>query len=87
MDYWKTPSSGYDEDRFFFPSTSECECMIAGYGDGSLLTIDDFTRAIELDPALAVAYYMRGASYGWADESSKANQDFAKACELDSSLC
>ena len=51
------------------------------------LAVSEYTKAIDLDPSLTLAYLGRGIVYVMLGESSKANQDFAKACELDSSLC
>ena len=51
------------------------------------LAIAEFTKAIDLDPTYADAYYNRGITYERLGDSYEANQDFAKACEMDSSLC
>ena len=46
--------------------------------------IDDFTRAIELDPNDAKAYNNRGIAYRYLGEYQQAIDDSTKAIELDS---
>jgi len=43
----------------------------------------DYTRAIELEPNLAVAYYNRGVAYLRKDKYDEAIADLTKAIELD----
>jgi tetratricopeptide (TPR) repeat protein len=49
---------------------------------------DDFSRAIQLDPSMAAAYYHRAVVHNYLDPKHrlKAQLDFMKARELDSSL-
>lgn len=47
--------------------------------------INDYSKAVELDPKNAYAYYNRGISYDKKGEYNLAIKDFAKAIELDSS--
>ncbi len=49
--------------------------------------IQDYTRAIQLDPDLAQAYYNRGIVYYNLGEYQRAIQDYDKACSLDSKYC
>ena len=51
------------------------------------LAIEDYTRAIQLDPDLAQAYYNRGIANGQRREYLLADADFTKACSLDSKYC
>ena len=44
--------------------------------------IQDLTKAIELNPELAKAYYIRGLAYGSQGEYKHAVQDYTKAIEL-----
>ncbi len=46
--------------------------------------IDDYTHAIELNPALAIAYANRGAMYVGQKDDERALAEFQKAIELDS---
>ena len=48
--------------------------------------ISDFTRAIELDPNLAVAYGNRGLARLGLGQEAEAEKDFARCLKLDSSL-
>ena len=48
--------------------------------------IADCTRAIELDPRLAVAYWSRGIAYARKGDQKRALADQRKALELDPSL-
>jgi len=45
-------------------------------------TIADYTKAIELDPKLAVAYYIRGMAYEKLEQYDKAIADYTKIIEL-----
>ena len=45
--------------------------------------IQDFSKAIELDPTNVSVYYSRGDCYKNIEEYDKAIQDFSKAIELD----
>ncbi|MHC4201358.1 MAG: tetratricopeptide repeat protein [Planctomycetota bacterium] len=45
--------------------------------------IDDFTKAIELHPDLAVAYNNRGMAYAMKRDIDRAMDDFERALELD----
>ena len=49
-------------------------------------TIADFTRAIELDPKSAKAYFARGLAYLVLEQFDKAIADYTKAIELDPKL-
>ena len=44
--------------------------------------VSDTTKAIELNPNFANAYYIRGIIYQELGETAKAQADFAKAKEL-----
>jgi len=44
--------------------------------------IEDFSKAIELNPALAVAYYDRGNAYADLNKYERAIKDYEKAIEL-----
>jgi tetratricopeptide (TPR) repeat protein len=44
--------------------------------------IQDFTKAIELNPRNGVVYYNRGVAYGEKGQDDQAIQDFTKAIEL-----
>ena len=46
-------------------------------------SIEDYDRAIELDPNVAAAYYNRGHSYSDLGQYQRAIEDFDKAIELD----
>ena len=48
--------------------------------------INDFTKAIELDPQLGPAYHNRGLAYCKKMLPDRAIEDFTKAIELDSRL-
>ncbi len=45
--------------------------------------IEDYNKAIELDPDFAEAYYLRGVAYYVFDDPEQAIEDFTKAIELD----
>jgi len=45
--------------------------------------ISDFTKASEIDPKYAHAYYNRGAAYGIKGQYDEAISDFTKASEID----
>ena len=45
--------------------------------------IADFTKAIELDPKYATAYYNRGSAYDDKGEKGIAEADWGKAKELE----
>lgn len=45
--------------------------------------IEDYTKAIDLDPCLAVAYYNRGTVLYRLGNYELALKDFAKSVELD----
>jgi tetratricopeptide (TPR) repeat protein len=45
--------------------------------------IEDYNKAIELDPKFAIAYTNRGVAYDKLKEHEKAIEDFNKAIELD----
>ena len=51
--------------------------------------IQDYDRAIQLDPSYASAYYNRGYSYYKLGQYQPAIQDYdkAKACSLDTQYC
>ncbi len=51
------------------------------------LAIEDYDKAIQLDPDYADPYYNRGAAYYVLDQDGKAEADYAKACRLDTRLC
>ncbi|NJD56297.1 MAG: tetratricopeptide repeat protein, partial [Nitrospirae bacterium] len=44
--------------------------------------IEDFNRAIELNPGVGVTYHNRGLAYAWSGMKDKAIADLAKACKL-----
>ncbi len=44
--------------------------------------IEDFTRAIEIDPEYAEAYYFRGLAYESMGETALADADFARYSAL-----
>lgn len=44
--------------------------------------IEDYTRAIELDPTIAEYWSSRGATYGESGESNRAIADYTRAIEL-----
>jgi len=45
--------------------------------------IAEYTKAIELDPDLAIAYNNRGCAYSWKKDYENAIADLSKAIELD----
>ena len=49
--------------------------------------IADYTKAIQLDPGYAIAFYNRGVVLGLIGKDDLAKADFKKACELDKSHC
>lgn len=49
----------------------------------SNVTVGDYTRAIELDPSLARAYYLRGLALRMQDNELAALSDFSRAIDLD----
>ena len=49
--------------------------------------INDYTKAIQLDPDYAKAYYNRGTSYAKLGQYTLANADGTMACSLDSKYC
>ena len=49
--------------------------------------IQDFDKAIQLDPNDGDAYVNRGLAYDALGQYAKANADKAKACSLDSQWC
>ena len=49
--------------------------------------IEEFDKAIQLDPDNAGAYYNRGVAYAFLGQDAKADADKAKACSLDSFYC
>ena len=49
--------------------------------------IEDFDKAIQLDPGYAKAYYNRGLAYRRLGQHTKAEADYARACSLDSQRC
>lgn len=50
--------------------------------DRAELAIDDFTRAIETNPAYGRAYHLRGIAYATLGDLERAERDFDKAIEL-----
>ena len=52
-------------------------------GRSTLKAIAEYTKAIELDPKGADAYYNRGIAYGKLKQYDKAITDYTKAIELD----
>src|SRR5688572_17450241 len=57
---------------------------VINYHTGNLQqAIQDFDRAIELDPNLAVAYGYRGTAYYLLEDLEQAKQNYTKAIELD----
>ena len=53
-----------------------------GISDNYTEAVKAFSKAIELDPQLAVAYYNRGVAYGTLGNTQQAINDFSKAIEL-----
>ena len=53
---------------------------------GYQFVIRDLTRAIDLEPAFAFAYYNRGTFYAMSNDMHAALMDFDKAIELDETL-
>jgi tetratricopeptide (TPR) repeat protein len=49
-------------------------------------TISEFSKAIEMDPAFAKAYYYRGMGYHEKNDGIKAFMDYTKAIEINPSL-
>ena len=49
------------------------------------LSIENFTKSIELDPNIAEAFNGRGWVYGTIDDYQRALQDFSRAIEIDNS--
>ena len=49
------------------------------------LSIENFTKSIELDPNIAEAYNGRGWVYGTIDDYQNALHDFSRAIEIDNS--
>ncbi len=47
--------------------------------DQSEKAIEDYDKAIEIDPQYAEAYYNRGSAYDILGQSEQARQDYAKA--------
>lgn len=45
--------------------------------------IAEYSRAIAVDPGIALIYHQRGVSYGWIGDYQTAIADFDKALELD----
>jgi tetratricopeptide (TPR) repeat protein len=52
-------------------------------GQNDLEALEAFTRAIELNPRSAKAYYFRGITQYFLSDYSRAIEDFDKAMELD----
>ena len=48
-----------------------------------LQAIEDFTQAINLNPTFVLSYYHRGNCYEKIGENKKAQADFKKVAELD----
>ena len=49
--------------------------------------IEDFDKAIQLDPDDAWAYSKRSSAYKRLGQKAKAEADYDKACRLDSFFC
>ena len=65
------------------PANRHFDRGIAHGQEGDLnRAIEEFTRAIELDPDLAVAYYNRGGAYVEKGEWDRAIEDCTRAIEL-----
>ena len=47
------------------------------------MAAQEFTKAIELDPDYAAAYYNRGFAYGKLGQYQRGIEDFDKAIQLD----
>ena len=64
---------------------------IAGRSQGLLgeyqRAIEDYDKAIQLDPDDAMAYNNRGVAYYYLGQYTKQAADRAKACSLDSQFC
>ena len=52
-----------------------------------LRAIEDYDKAIKLDPDFGVAYKSRGLAYRKLGQDAKADADKAKACSSDSQWC
>jgi len=50
------------------------------------LAVSDYTKAIELNPELARAYYMRAICRAYMGQDEKARRDMVLAIELDHTL-
>ena len=48
--------------------------------------LNEFTRAIELNPNLAMAYLMRGTTYAMLNDGPKARKDYNVAIKIDPRL-
>jgi tetratricopeptide (TPR) repeat protein len=53
---------------------------------GELMSIGDHSKAIELDPSGATAYYIRGVAYDVSKQYERAIEDYNKAIELNPSI-
>ncbi|MCU4139364.1 MAG: hypothetical protein MW690_001296 [Methanophagales archaeon] len=49
--------------------------------------IEDFSKAIELNPNYAGAYYNRGIAYAKLNQHERAIEDYNKAIELNPASC
>ncbi|MBK8539507.1 MAG: tetratricopeptide repeat protein [Ardenticatenia bacterium] len=49
--------------------------------------MEDYSRAIELDPKYACAYCNRGDAYAKLGEYQRALKDYSRAIELDPAVC
>ena len=47
-----------------------------------IVAVEDYTKAIELNPNDAQAHNNRGAAYGEKDDFGRAIEDYTKAIEL-----
>ena len=55
---------------------------IYNYGQNYDLAISDYTRAIEIDPQLELAYANRGLTYYYLKKPMEAISDYTKSIEI-----
>jgi tetratricopeptide (TPR) repeat protein len=65
------------------PAQALADSAIAAFGRKEYdKTIADYTKAIQIDPNFATAYFNRASAYGMKSEYDKAIADYTKAIEL-----
>ena len=50
--------------------------------DGYTKSLEDYDRAIRLNPSNAEYYYLKGISYGWLGDFRKSHESYGKALEI-----